>query len=132
MKEYADIFNWMGIEDKIQDSVERQCAEKWFVIVTGHHDISFKWAINARAKWSKAYITKEWNLFKYCDDYYCPHSFTVLKDSHKIEAVFIKWSKYCFEYKTDIPHETFNVYNDWELYCNWIIFDKNALYNKKK
>ena len=41
----------------------------------------------------------------------------------KIECVWCGPSGASWEYRTDIPHETFRVYEDGELYCVGIVFD---------
>ena len=40
-----------------------------------------------------------------------------------IEALFAKEPGYTWIYKTDIPHETFEIVEDNELYCRGIIFN---------
>jgi hypothetical protein len=45
-----------------------------------------------------------------------------IKEMKKIEA---QWDNdwYSWTYKTNIPHETFNVYEDGDKYCRGIVFD---------
>ena len=45
----------------------------------------------------------------------------------KVEAVWCGPSGASWEYQTDIPHETFNVYEDGELYCVGIVFCLNDI-----
>lgn len=40
----------------------------------------------------------------------------------KIEALFAKEGGYTWTYKTDIPHETFEIVEDGEPYCRGIVF----------
>ena len=40
-----------------------------------------------------------------------------------IKALFAKEGSYTWTYKTDIPHETFEIVKDGELYCRGIVFN---------
>lgn len=42
--------------------------------------------------------------------------------SHEVKAIWCGPSGASWEYETEIPHETFNVYDDDELYCIGIVF----------
>lgn len=55
-----------------------------------------------------------------CSNRMCRYYKNALESAKKIEAVWgagPSWS-----YKTDIPHETFNIYEDGELFCVGIVF----------
>jgi len=43
--------------------------------------------------------------------------------ARKIEALFAKEGDYTWTYKTDIPHETFEIVEDGEPYCRGIVFN---------
>lgn len=45
----------------------------------------------------------------------------------EIEALWCEEGKYSFTYKTDIPHETFEVVEDGEPYCRGIVFSLASL-----
>jgi hypothetical protein len=47
----------------------------------------------------------------------CPYYQMSLASASKIEATYSPW-----EFKTDIPHATFDVMEDGELYCRGIVF----------
>lgn len=42
--------------------------------------------------------------------------------SHEVKAIWCGPSGASWEYKTDIPHETFNVYEDEDVFCIGIVF----------
>lgn len=46
---------------------------------------------------------------------------------HGIEFIEAVWCKgdYCWSYETNIPHATFDIYDDGEKYCKGIVFDIN-------
>jgi hypothetical protein len=58
-----------------------------------------------------------------CEDQDCPYYKASLKGVRKIEAVWCDDDLQCaWSYKTDIPHATFDVMEDGELYCRGIVF----------
>lgn len=48
-------------------------------------------------------------------------------DAKKITAVWCGKSGASWEYETEIPHDTFNIYEDGELYCVGIVFSMEEL-----
>lgn len=69
------------------------------------------------------YVTPEGLLQKKCEDDDCPHFASERDKASKIEAVWCDESlNTSWSYETDIPHETFSVYEDEELYCIGIVF----------
>ena len=48
-------------------------------------------------------------------------------NSKQIEAVWCGPNGAAWEYRTDIPHDTFNIYEDGKLYCVGIIFSVEDL-----
>lgn len=50
-----------------------------------------------------------------------------IKPHKSIEVVWNNHSGPCWFYKTDIPHETFMIHEDGELYCEGIVFSVNDL-----
>ena len=57
-----------------------------------------------------------------CGDSECAYYKAAVKEAKMIEAVWNNAGNPCWTYKTDIPHETFNIYEDGELYCEGIVF----------
>lgn len=50
------------------------------------------------------------------------------KDTAKaIEALWCAEDEYSWTYKTDIPHETFDIFEDGERYCRGIVFSLSDL-----
>jgi hypothetical protein len=71
-----------------------------------------------------AYITKDAELLvNECDDEDCPYFRKLIGGSIKIDAVDGTW----WELRTVIPHETFNIMEDGDLYGIGIVFDRNNL-----
>jgi len=134
LKEIAERFD--GYEyrtDELSDRLSSDEHEWWIVIVSWASDdiVSFDWAISDEAgayEWWTVYITKDWRLFdeNSCDDEECPYKEKAREDCFKIN---IQWDNewYSWTYTTDIPHETFDIMEDWEKYCRGIVFNINNL-----
>lgn len=69
-----------------------------------------------------AYLTSEGLLQNECDSSECPHFEKMKAKAATIEALWCKEEGYSFTYKTDIPHETFEIVEDGEPYCRGIVF----------
>lgn len=69
-----------------------------------------------------AYLTSSGLLENECDDDECPHFERLKEKAATIEAV---WGKdgYSWQYKTAIPHVTFDVMEDGDTYCKGIVFN---------
>lgn len=69
----------------------------------------------------EAFVTSSGLLTNDCDSDRCPHFEHMKKSAQKIVAVWdedgISW-----QYRTAIPHVTFDVMEDGEVYCRGIVF----------
>ena len=60
--------------------------------------------------------------------YDCPYYLREMEKAKKIKAVWCpKDSEAAWKYETDIPHATFRVFEDGELYCIGIVFSVEDL-----
>lgn len=108
-KEFAKDANWVVVYNDSDDNMEFRGA---ITDEVGCYGGGF------------AYITKEAELLvNECDDEACPYFRELMGDSIEIEAV----DKHSWEIKTSIPHETFQIIEDGELYGIGIVFDRNNL-----
>ena len=57
-----------------------------------------------------------------CGDKDCEYYRKATKDAKWIKAVWHNGGNPCWTYETEIPHETFDVYEDGELFCIGIVF----------
>jgi len=62
-----------------------------------------------------------------CDSDRCPHFRHEKASAFPIEALWCEEDGYSWTYRTDIPHETFNVMEDDETYCRGIVFSLDNL-----
>ena len=109
------------------DGINRaELAELGVVVVFGGSDdlMEFRGAIDDEIGadgGTTAHITLE-GLFKNdCENGDCPYAEKLKKDCPTIEAIWdrdgISW-----QYETDIPHITFKIMEDGDVYCIGIIF----------
>jgi hypothetical protein len=75
-----------------------------------------------------AYLTKDGLLENECDSEECPHFKQSKKSASTITAMWCPGDPYCsWAYSTSIPHETFRVMEDDDLYCVGIVFSLDRL-----
>lgn len=75
-----------------------------------------------------AHLTKDGLLENDCDSEDCPHFAKIKASAVKIEAVW-ESEGYAWVYKTDVPHETFDILEDGDKYCCGIVFRLDEVKN---
>jgi len=125
-KVLAEMLNGRKYGDEFTlESVEY--AKKFrLVIVYGASDdlIEFEGAFRDEAGcWEgrDVAITREGVFNEDCDNEECPHEVELQDACTKIKAIWdrdgISW-----QYETDMPHETFEIMEDGDVYCRGIVF----------
>ena len=135
MKEFAETLSGRSIGEEICKDEEKRAAGLGLVVVYGYSDdnVELRGAIDEEVG---AYDGTTIRLTKTgvlqgpaCDsaeNCECPY-FAAAKNAAKtIEAVWgaggVSWT-----FETNIPHETFNIYEDGELFCVGIVFSVEDL-----
>lgn len=124
-EELATLLNNREYRHEVPDDLGRIAAENKLVIVFGASDdlCEFRGAINDEVDIGMGTIPieKDGVLRNECDERNCPYFAKLIKRASRIEAV---WGEACIDwtYKTDIPHTTFDIYEDGEVYCRGIVF----------
>ena len=135
MKEFAETLSGRSIGEEICKDEEKRAAGLGLVVVYGYSDdnVELRGAIDEEVG---AYDGTTIRLTKTgvlqgpaCDsaeNCECPY-FAAAKNAAKtIEAVWgaggVSWT-----FETNIPHETFNIYEDGELFCVGIVFSMEDL-----
>lgn len=135
MKEFAKMLSGREYGMELTKDEERQAADAGLVVAYGYSDdnVELRGAIDEEVgAWDGTTIrlTKAGVLqgpacdsAENCD---CPY-FAAAKNAAKtIKAVWgaggVSWT-----FETDIPHETFNIYEDGELFCVGIVFSVEYL-----
>lgn len=125
IQEFAEKLNGRSYGLEIISTEEQQAEELGFVVVFGQSDdlTKFRGAINSEVDcWEGAniYLDKD-GLIEECECE-CKYYQKALMKARKIEALWCKEDDYSWTYKTDIPHATFNIFEDRELHCRGIVF----------
>lgn len=119
-EQLATILNGAEYGNEMSNEEIIIAKESGLVVVYGASDdlMEFEGAINEEFG-TEAYFDNEGNTFERCDDD-CIHSQRAFEKANKIEADYTKEG---WRYKTEIPHATFDIMEDGELYCKGIVFD---------
>lgn len=127
--ELAAMLNGREYGNEVTREEARLAKESGLVIVYGYSDdcAELKGAINDEASCFDGggfYVTKNSLMTgPDCGNDRCDFYKAALKDAKLITAVWCDpEAKASWSYKTEIPHETFNIYEDGELFCIGMVF----------
>lgn len=129
LKQFAEMLNGREYGNEIMQNEIELAGKLGFVVVYGYSDDEsvFKGAIN---DYVGSYdggdiLVDASGVFQGCRNE-CKYSLEAEKKNKLIRAV---WSEgeYAWQYETDIPHETFDIFEDGEKYCKGIVFDIKSL-----
>ncbi len=115
-KYFAERLDGREYGDEISYAEEKLAKENGIVIVFGYSDDNIEF---------RGSIDDELGCFN-GGDFYVSKSGDVSgenKTGRLIRAVWCGPSGASWEYETDIPHETFNIYEDGEFFCRGIVFE---------
>lgn len=130
-KELASMLNERRIGDELSHEEERNAKESGLVVVFGASDdlMELRGAINDEAgcyDGGEIYLDAEGVFYAYCEKEDCRPLQQHLCRCKMIEAVWCE-GDWPWSYKTDIPHETFDIMEDGTPYCRGIVFEMAAL-----
>ena len=106
---------------------QQEAKQAGLVIVHGYSDdcMEFCGAIYDEVSCyggGKAYLTSDGLLKNDCDDALCPYFDERKATAPTIEAVWNDGEGPAWRFETKIPHSTFEVFEDGELFCRGIVF----------
>lgn len=132
IKEIAKILNNCQIGNEVSDEIKLKAKENNIVIVFGASDdlMEFRGAIDDELGaygGRTAYIDKNGLVENLCDDRDCPYYQKIVENATEINAYWCKTEECDWTYVTSIPHETFDVLKDDEIYCKGIVFSLDNL-----
>lgn len=67
-----------------------------------------------------------------CDDTDCPYFQRELETARTIEPIWCGDNGWDWSYETDIPHATFEIYEDEDKYCLGIVFKLDDIFNEEQ
>lgn len=133
-KEFAGGLSGRDCGNEIYPFEEQRAKELGLVVVYGYSDdnVELRGAIDDEVgayKGATICLTKT-GLFEEPHDFCtqdCPFLAAALEKAKTIKAVWHDEGEPCWTFKTDVPHETFNIYEDGELFCVGIVFSVEDL-----
>lgn len=127
-KELAEMLSGRKYGMEITSEEARAAKDAGLVVVYGYSDdkVEFCGAINDEAgayNGTTVYLTPNGILQEpECGRDDCPYFDREREKARTIKAVWHDEGGPCWTFETDIPHETFNIYEDGELFCVGIVF----------
>ena len=126
VKEIADILDGIEYDAEISEQDIQYAKENGAVIVFGASDdlMEIRGAIYDEVgcfAGGNAYFDKTGLLVNECENEDCPYFREMKSDAKVVTAVFDS-EGYSWVYKTDIPHEAFEILKDGMKYCRGIVF----------
>ena len=130
-KEIAGILDGMEYGEEISAQDLQYAKVNGAVIVFGASDdlMEFRGAINDEVGGyggNKVYLDKNGLITNQCDNEDCPYFREKLLCAKVIIAIWDSGG-YSWTYKTDIPHETFEIFEEGRKYCRGIVFSMGSL-----
>ncbi|SAL01571.1 hypothetical protein AWB80_08156 [Caballeronia pedi] len=112
---------------RISKEISAAAQANGIVIVCGESDDNMAFASAIRDEvgcydGGTAYLTSDGLLTNECDDEDCPHFAKLKEKAATIEALWCEEGDYSWTFKTDIPHETFEIVEDGGPFCRGIVF----------
>ena len=131
-KEIATILDGMAYGADLPAASVLDAKRNGITIVFGVSDdlMEFRGAIEGEVvcfDGSIAYLDKNGLVQNECDNEDCPYFQEIIQRTNAIRAI---WDSegYSWIYKTDIPHETFDVLEEGQKYCRGIVFSMEDLW----
>jgi hypothetical protein len=124
--ELANILNGREYGNEIASDEIEQAKQNNLVVVFGYSDdnMELRGAINDEIgcyDGGYTFVTSSGLLENKCDCDECPY---FEKEKKGAQEIIAKWDVegYSWVYETNIPHATFDIYENGELYCRGIVF----------
>lgn len=146
----AEIINGREYREEVTPEIEQVAKASNLVIIYWYSDdwVELRWAINDELwayNWTDFIIEKSWKCIATIDQVeemlddsdieydtkeilnkiYKEH---LEKNSTEVVASYDEdW--YSWVIKTDCPHSTFEIMEEWEKFCKWIVINLNDIWN---
>jgi len=129
--QFAEMLNGREYRHEITKEECRLAEKHGLVVAFGASDdlMEFRGAIHDEFdcyNGGTAYLDKD-GLFENVCGEDCPYVEKEMKRCNTIRAVWDIIGNPCWAYETEIPHATFNIHADDELYCVGIVFEMAAI-----
>lgn len=128
-EELAEMLNGRQYTEEITRQEAEQAKESGLVVVYGASDdlCEFEGAIQEEmGAWegTDLFVDKD-GVMKQCENNYCDGDCGLCQRLESARHLQVFWDSegYSWAYATDIPHATFEIFEDENKYCRGIVFD---------
>lgn len=110
------------------DGLFREMKENRLVAVFGYSDdcMEMRGAVNDEFGMGPVHLDADGAIQNECEHDDCPYFERLIAKAPRVEAIS-DTDGYAFVYRTDIPHETFEVFEEEDRYCRGIVFSLDQL-----
>ena len=122
----AKLLDGREMGEEVSQSEAEAAKENGLVIVYGASDdlMELEGAIYEEFDYEETVYLDANGIFESrCEDEDCPYAEEQKARCKTIKAIFCPPCGGTWAYETEIPHATFKIYEDGELYCTGIVFD---------
>ena len=132
IQQVATALNGNEIQNEITPEVTALLSGSDLVVVFGASDdlMEFRGAIDDEVgvnDGGKAYLDGNGLLENKCDEDNCPYFQKERSQATVIEALWCHGDEISWQYATEIPHSTFEIMEDGEVYCRGIVFRLSSI-----
>lgn len=133
MKEFAEMLSGREYGTEISRSEEQQAADAGLLVLYGYSDDNVEIAGTYNDEigaynGTTVHLTKTGVLQEPdCGQEDCSYYAAARDATKSVQAVWNDKGGPCWMFETDIPHETFNIYEDGELFCVGIVLNVEDL-----
>lgn len=130
IESFAEMLHIRTIGEEITHAEELEAKEAGLVVIYGYSDDT---AIIAGAIDDTAGVYDGGAIHLSDEGYFeenacdCKWHKAAKDKCHKVEAVWHYEGNPCWTYKTDIPHATFDIMEDDEVFCRGIVFEMKSI-----
>ena len=133
-EQFAEMIDSREYLSEMSNTERKIAKENGLVVVFGQSDdlMEFRGAIDGELdcyNGGTAYLDETGLWENQCEDEDCPYAAREKTKCKTIRAVWHDGGGPCWTYETDIPHATFDVYEDGEAWCVGIVFSMEDLMN---
>lgn len=124
-EQFAQLLNGREYREEMTDQEEHFAKENNLIVIFGASDdlVEIRGSdYDELDAPTELYFNKK-GLFKNeCENDECPHEAKKKDQCKLVEALWCQESDISWTYKTDIPHHTFEIKEDGDVYCRGIVF----------
>ncbi len=133
IEELAKELNGNQCGDELTDEQEKQAIKSGMIVIVGCSDdvVQMMGAVDNEVgayNGATIYFDRYGLLINACNDDDCPYHEDQREKAKTVNAFWCKPKQdFPWTFETEIPHETFDIFEDGEPFCKGIIFEMESL-----